>query len=138
MTGEETGVIQAGLLTTVTAESVHFGSIDDIEAARDEMLRVTNVFETGEEVHDRESLFRVLASTLKFPDYFGGNWDAVVDCLRGVEAIGARRGLVLVWHHARSLWHDAAESAGTLVEIWLSVAEERRISDEPFHLVFVW
>ncbi len=131
-------MIDAGLLTKVTAESVHFGNMDQIDSARDQMLRVTNVFETGQEVTDQESLFRVLAATLKFPEYFGGNWDAVVDCLRDVQAIGARRGLVLVLHHARVLWREAPECAGTLVETWLSVAEERRAGDEPFHLVFVW
>ena len=131
-------MIHPGLFTTVTAESVHFATIDDIDAARGEMLRLTNVFETGEEVRDQESLFRVLAATLSFPDYFGGNWDAVVDCLRELQAGGARIGLVLVLHHARVLWRDAPECAGTLVETWLSVAEERRSVNEPFHLVFVW
>lgn len=131
-------MIQTSLFTTVTAECVHFATVDDIGAARDEMLRTTNVFETGEEVVDEASLFRVLSATLKFPDYFGGNWDAVVDCLRELQAAGARIGLVLVLHHAKVLWRHAPECAGTLIETWLSVAEERRGSNEPFHLVFVW
>lgn len=131
-------MIQTDLLTTVTAESVHFATSEDLIAARDAMLRVTNVFETGEEVTDEASLFRVLASTLKFPDYFGHNWDAVVDGLRDLQAAGERVGLVLVLHHAKALWRDAPECAGTLVETWLGIAEERRGNNEPFHLVFVW
>ncbi len=131
-------MIQPSLLTTPTAESIHFGTVEDMGAARDEMLRLTNLFETGEEVHDEASLFRVLAATLSFPDYFGGNWDAVVDCLRDVQATGARAGLTLVVHHAKVLWRNAPECAATLIETWLAVAEERRASNEPFHLVFVW
>lgn len=131
-------MIDAALLTTVTAESVHFAAVSELDAAREELLRTTNVFETGEEVHDQESLFRVLADTLRFPDWFGGNWDAVTDGLRGVEAAGARRGFVLVLHHAKVLWREAPDCAGTLIETWLSIAEERRAQGEPFHLVFVW
>jgi RNAse (barnase) inhibitor barstar len=97
-----------------------------------------NVFETGDEVTDEESLMRVMSATLRFPEEFGRNWDAMVDGLRGVDCNGARRGLVLLLHHARRLWNGAPEVAGQLVEVWLSVAEERRAHDEPFHLVFVW
>ncbi len=131
-------MIDAALLTTVTAESVHFASVEDLDTVREELLHATNVFEAGEEIHDQESLFRVLAATLRFPDWFGGNWDALTDGLREVEAAGSRRGFVLIVHHARVLWRDAPECAGTLIETWLSVAEERRADEEPFHLVFVW
>src|SRR5260370_39295491 len=100
--------------------------MDQIDSARDQMLRVTNVFETGEEVTDQESLFRVLAATLKFPEYFGGDWDAGVDCLRDVQAIGARRGLVLGLDHARGLWREGPGGAGPRGETVLVGAEERR------------
>lgn len=32
-------------------------------------------------VSDKVSFMRALAAQLHFPDYFGGNWDAVADCL---------------------------------------------------------
>ncbi len=131
-------MIDAALLTTATAESVHFAEVSELDAVREELLRATNVFETGEEVHDQESLFRVLADTLRFPDWFGDNWDALADCLREVDAPGSRHGFIVVLHHAKALWREAPECAGMLIETWLSIAEERRAEGEPFHLVFLW
>jgi hypothetical protein len=41
-------------------------------------------------------VLRLLAHAAHFPLYFGGNWDAVDDCLLDVEAFGAARGFVLL------------------------------------------
>lgn len=32
-------------------------------------------------VHDKAGLLRAIANGLEFPDWFGGNWDALQDCL---------------------------------------------------------
>jgi RNAse (barnase) inhibitor barstar len=131
-------MIEAAVLSRVTAESVHFATTEELDAIRESLLRVANVYESGEEVRDADALFRMLATTLRFPRYFGKNWNAVIDCLRGLDAAAPRLGFVLVLHHARTLWREAPEDAGALVEVWLFMAEERRSSQEPFHLVFVW
>jgi Barstar (barnase inhibitor) len=49
---------------------------------------------TGAET-DAEVL-RLLAHAAHFPLYFGGNWNAVDDCLLDVEGFGATRGFVLL------------------------------------------
>jgi hypothetical protein len=131
-------LIDAGTLSRVSMESVHFTAAGDFDDVRDALLRTTNVFESGAAITDRESLFAVLASALNLSEDFGANWDAAIDAFRCLEASGARRGFILVVHHGKRLWRDAADVAGELVESWLSVAEERRAYDEPFHLVFVW
>lgn len=41
-------------------------------------------------------VLRLLAHAAHFPLYFGGNWNAVDDCLLDVEAFGAARGFVLL------------------------------------------
>jgi len=131
-------MIDAALLSRVTSASVHFATDDEVDDFRDALLRTSNVYESGEAAMDRDSLFRVLAEAMKVAEGPCENWDAVVDGLRCLEAAGARRGFVLLLHHARRLWREAPDAAGTLVETWLSVAEERREFDESFHLVFVW
>jgi Barstar (barnase inhibitor) len=35
----------------------------------------------GAEMTDKEQLMQEFAAVLNFPDYFGGNWDALQDCL---------------------------------------------------------
>jgi Barstar (barnase inhibitor) len=32
-------------------------------------------------IESRKQLFDAIANGLRFPDYFGGNWDALIDCL---------------------------------------------------------
>ncbi|MGW0031022.1 barstar family protein [Streptomyces sp. NPDC003314] len=56
------------------------------------------------DLHQQDDVFRAFADKLKFPSYFGRNWDAVVDCLDDlcVEVTGGV-GLVGVIHNADSL-----------------------------------
>lgn len=126
-------MIDGGLLTTVTAESVHFAAISELDAAREELLRVTNVFETGEEVHDQESLFRVLADTLRFPDWFGGNWDALEDCL-GDLSWRPGNGHVLVFRNWQALTSD---DLGVLIDVLRSSAESWSGRGRPFFAVLI-
>jgi RNAse (barnase) inhibitor barstar len=46
---------------------------------------------------NRQALFKVLQVSLKFPDYFGYNWDALSECLRDLSWIKQRR--VIISHH---------------------------------------
>jgi hypothetical protein len=49
----------------------------------------------GAEAATRAGIFRELARALRFPDYFGHNWDAVYDCLTDLNWLSAA-GYVLV------------------------------------------
>jgi RNAse (barnase) inhibitor barstar len=40
----------------------------------------------GRAARTRAAFFEEVARVLDFPPYFGGNWDALVDCLRDVAA----------------------------------------------------
>jgi hypothetical protein len=44
----------------------------------------------------KRDLLRALASKLKFPRYFGQNWDALEECLRDLSWLGESAGVVLV------------------------------------------
>ncbi|MFI7430781.1 barstar family protein [Micromonospora sp. NPDC049836] len=44
----------------------------------------------GRELREPASLFAAFARELSFPDYFGHNWDALVDCLHDWHGHGGR------------------------------------------------
>jgi hypothetical protein len=47
-------------------------------------------------IRSKEKLFAVLADKLRFPRYFGWNWDAVEECLRDLSWLAAGRSVVIV------------------------------------------
>jgi RNAse (barnase) inhibitor barstar len=47
----------------------------------------------------KQDLLRALAEGLKFPDYFGWNWDALEECLCDLSWLDAPHGIVLLHKH---------------------------------------
>ncbi len=45
---------------------------------------------------DEQEFLRALAVQLRFPEYFGENWNALVDCLRDFHWIPEHR--IVLWH----------------------------------------
>lgn len=68
-------------------------------------------------VRRKQTLLRFLARRLRFPHYFGENWDALADCLTTLEGISAP---IVVLRH-----HDLPGTAGSsLRRSYLSVLQE--------------
>ena len=72
-----------------------------------------------------QPVFEAFARALSFPKWFGGNWDALEDCL--TEHSG-----VLVIRNA-----TPGEELGTLVDVLEAVADYWRARKKPFVAVFV-
>ncbi len=86
----------------------------------------------------REAVIAAVAHGLRFPEYFGGNWDALDECLSDLSWIRAP-GIVLVFHGAERLWREVPRDAAVLLELWLSAARSSERSQErSLHLMFVW
>jgi len=47
-------------------------------------------------IRSKEKLLAILADKLRFPGYFGWNWDALEECLRDLSWLPARQGVVIV------------------------------------------
>ena len=68
-----------------------------------------------------------IARSLRFPDWFGGNWDALEDCLTEVQGY-------LLFNGCQQIGPD---DLGVLVDILASSAEFHASQGEPFFAVFV-
>jgi len=88
-------------------------------------------------VASEAELLAELARVFRFPDYFGGNWDAADECLRDLEWLPAS-GYVLRVANAEALWQSLPAAAGKLVESWLFCAEQWARQGVSFHLAFLW
>lgn len=125
--------------TKTSWQCVHFVSPEhyrrfDLSEVKGDVLLIEG--DVSNVVSNEELLGRV-ADLMQFPEYFGGNWDALEECLRDLEWLSAK-GYVLSLHGAHELWTRQPNLAGMLVESWLFCAEEWAKSGVAFHLVFVW
>lgn len=69
----------------------------------------------------KADLLAALASAGRFPDYFGGNWDALLDCLRDLSWIGERS--VVIMHSDVPLQNDSSECRTYLEILQTALAE---------------
>ena len=63
----------------------------------------------------KEKLLSVLAAKLRFPSYFGHNWDALEECLRDLSWLGDRPRVVIV--HEAFPFSAAGDSLATYQSI---------------------
>ena len=130
--------MQTSRLKQASWECVHFVCSNPIGALRKDLEDLNFkifIIENKAILNDQDLLLEISAS-MKFPEYFGNNWDALDECLVDFEWLNNPKGFVLVIQNSRVLWKKAAYSAGKLVQGWLCAAEKWNKNDIPFHLVF--
>lgn len=131
------GTMTAEDLKRSTVLCVHFVQPSGLPLTRDLAQHSLFVGEIdGATIRVKQELFSAMAKALRFPDWFGANWDALNDCLRDLEWLPGE-GCVLIVRNATELWRAATSLAGGLVETWLVCAEFWMEQDFPFHLVFL-
>lgn len=70
----------------------------------------------GRNIARKEQLLNHVATALRFPGYFGDNWDALEECLADMEWIDAP-GYVIYYDHIDGLLAAHADQFATFVEI---------------------
>ncbi len=80
----------------------------------------------------KEELLRRMAAALDFPDWFGGNWDALEDCL-GDLSWHRGDGHVLLIAGAE----PGSDDTGVLVDVLASSAQSWASRAKPFFAVFL-
>lgn len=87
---------------------------EDPMAYRDEsalIVRLTN------RIHRKRELMGVLRKQLKLPGYFGGNWDALHDCLRDLSWLQSMPRVVLL-HESLPFAADSRNRA-----VWMEILQ---------------
>ena len=81
----------------------------------------------------KTSFMRDIAAALGFPAWFGGNWDALEDCLSDLSWCPAE-GHVLVFEGFHLMSDD---DVGVLIDVLIAAAEFWAGQDRPFFAVFI-
>ena len=103
-------------------------------ARADEVLDATKnsqLLQVRISLAEKSELMQNIAKALRFPEWFGHNWDALEDCLTDLswnEAIG----YVLLFENAKR-----GDELGVLIDILRSSAEWWAGRGKPFFAVFV-
>ncbi len=71
---------------------------------------------------DKAGLLREAAAALRFPSYFGGNWDALLDCLRTLPEFLPAGGYVLAVRDSGRLLSGSPADLETFSDIVLEAA----------------
>ena len=78
----------------------------------------------GAKVRDKKSFLEKIARAMKFPDYYGKNWDAFEECVNDLSWAPAS-GYVLVYQaperfvkNARADWEIALDIFASAIENW--------------------
>jgi RNAse (barnase) inhibitor barstar len=74
----------------------------------------------GAAMRTEGDLFAETARALRFPDYFGANWDALRDCLTDLSWLPSRAYLLVVEHADQVLADDPPER----LQVWRRVLSE--------------
>ena len=107
------------------------GSAEIEDALRGTRLDLARVALDG--VEDKAALLARIAEALGFPDWFGGNWDALEDCLCDL-AWRPGEGHVLLFAGGRGL---AADDLGVLLDVLKTCAAFWSERGRPFFAVFL-
>jgi hypothetical protein len=100
---------------------------DEIEdAVRGSAISLTRI-----QFREKDKLLRNIAAALDFPEWFGGNWDALEDCL-GDLSWSKAAGHVLLFSEA-----EPGDDLGVLTDVLRSSAEFRAGRGKPFFAVFI-
>ncbi len=105
-----------------------------VEAAT--MLDFAVVAINLDNARDKPSLLDAMAEGLLFPDWFGGNWDALADCLGDLSWLPATHGLLLLLDHCGDLRDRAPEDFATLLDILDEAARQHAAAGVPVWALF--
>ena len=90
----------------------------------------------GKQVFDKHSFLRKIATAMKFPDYFGQNWDALDECITDLDWCSAERYLLI--YDQPNIFANAAPTEWQIAyDILRSAVAYWQATDTPMDILFI-
>jgi hypothetical protein len=90
----------------------------------------------GREVCDKQSFLSKISTVMKFPDYFGHNWDALDECITDLDWCPAER-YVLIYDQSEIFSKAAPTEWETAYNILRSAVAYWQDTDTPMDILFI-
>ncbi|MGB5081112.1 MAG: barstar family protein [Burkholderiales bacterium] len=81
--------------------------------------------------HDKTDFLAQLSRSLRFPEWFGGNWDAFADCLKDLSWLQAK-GWVVILEKSKHFCGGHGHEFEEAMEIMAEAADHWRAQGKPF------
>jgi RNAse (barnase) inhibitor barstar len=126
------------LWTAPLAEAYEFAWSIQQTPGRQAVVRVIR----GSKAESSTALFDECGAALQFPEYFGENWDALLECLTDLEWLPGDAYLLLVTDSHLLLAREPVGQLAALLEVLQNAAqdwaraEDSQGTPRPFHIVF--
>ncbi len=88
----------------------------------------------GMEIKSKDELLRRLSQVMKFPDYFGSNWDALEECLNDLSWLPAR-GYAIQFVNADNFINNSLSDFKVFAQIVESVSNRWKVDEVGFILI---
>lgn len=88
----------------------------------------------GKDIKDKDQFLDSSAKILRFPDYFGNNWDAFEDCLTDMSW-HVSEGYVILYDRFHTLAENSPRDFRTVLQIFRESAKFRRNEGKAFFIV---
>jgi RNAse (barnase) inhibitor barstar len=88
----------------------------------------------GADIRSKEEFLNKSALALRFPEYFGHNWDALQDCLTDMSWVEAK-GYMVLYDRCEQFAERSPQEFATVLEIFKESAEFWRTQGKPWFVV---
>jgi hypothetical protein len=90
----------------------------------------------GREIRDKQSFLRKVAEVMRFPDYFGYNWDALDECITDLDWCPAAR-YILIYDYPEAFSKAEPEQWKMANDILRSAVEYWQETDTPLEVLLI-
>ncbi len=90
----------------------------------------------GREIRDKQSFLQKVAEVMRFPDYFGYNWDALEECITDLDWCPAAR-YILIYDYPEAFSKVEPEEWKLAYDILRSAVEYWQVTDTPLEVLLI-